>query len=117
MSSTTTKEIKHTEVHTDAGSIFIGDPVYIDIIQKDIGKNGCFEDYKYIKALYENKSSDTCPVSEMCNDKKENGIGLLIGNSDGNTIPIKVIKKYTNDENESLGVKITITITEFNDDK
>lgn len=120
MSSSVHKETKYSQVYTDAGSIFIGDPCYIDMIQKEIGKDGCFEDYKYKKSLFldekgepNNKSSDTCPVYEMCNDKKENGLGLLIGNANGNTIPIKVVRKYTKDENVQLGMAITINITEF----
>jgi hypothetical protein len=110
------KTTKYSELCCDTGSIFIGDCSYIDMIIGKVGKDGCFEDYKYSKQLFDDsKSSDACPVKELSSEDGNTGIGLLLGNANGNNIPIKIVRKYTKDKNIPLGIDIKITIIEYNE--
>ncbi len=104
---------KTVEICCDAGSIFIGDPCYINMIKEQVGEDGCFEDYKHKLNVSNAVNSDACSVDLLTTKDVYCGIGVLLGNANGNNIPIKIVKRYTTDEKEPLGAEITINIVEF----
>lgn len=113
-----------TELLVDTGCVLMCDPGYLNIIYEQIHgntndniDNTCIEDYPLRRDVIKSKAEYAYGVGSLLFPKGHQGLGVLLSNANGTDIPVKVIREFTSNENEGLGIEIFIKIKEFKDEK